>query len=51
MSLDDMAERAAVSKTSLSMYESGQRHVGNGHLARILDAIADAMVEQTVGAR
>lgn len=43
LSLDELAEKSGISKTSLWAYEQGQRTISNGARQRLLDAVADEM--------
>lgn len=48
LSLDEMAAKSGVSKTSLHAYETGRRAIGNGALYAVLSVVASALYEQAV---
>lgn len=51
LSIADVATRTGISKSSLSLYETGQRVIENGKLLRVIAAYSGELLARTEGAR
>jgi transcriptional regulator with XRE-family HTH domain len=51
LTIEDAARRTGISKSSLSLYENGQRTVGNGRLRSIVTEYSQELIKRTVGSR